>query len=510
MRAPAPEAKTMTLDVAFSIARSGLRLLDRQMAATSGNIANAGVEGHTRKTVDGRTLTAEGEGIGVRTRPAARDVDLALQASAIRTGGDAANAGLRSRLLSGVEAAHGTPGSEDSIAGALAALRSRFTLLREAPADAARQADAVQAAGDAVTRIRDVAGAIAAARQEAHDQMRAEAGAANAALGEIGRLTIDIRREIAVGRSAADLEDRRDQAISRLAESLDIGVIRKADGDVVVVARGGLTLPLRDDAFSVDVANVAPETFHGPGGTLPGLMLGGQDVTRRVLGGRLAAAAELRDATLPRMQAEIDVQAAQLADRFLRQGLRLFSDGAGNVPDPALPYAGGAMIGFAAEIRVNPAVQATPRLMRDGTDPWPGFAPNPPGGPAGFATLLDRVLDRSFGTESAPGVPHPAFATAGLGPDGTLTSTLSGQLTLQDYAAALVESQSGARAAADAAGERAQLLGGLLNDRIQARSGVDLDREVSSMVTLQTAYGVNARVISTLQAMWDALFGAVR
>jgi flagellar hook-associated protein FlgK len=30
------------------------------------------------------------------------------------------------------------------------------------------------------------------------------------------------------------------------------------------------------------------------------------------------------------------------------------------------------------------------------------------------------------------------------------------------------------------------------------------------MVELQNAYTVNARVVATIQAMWDALFGAVR
>jgi flagellar basal body rod protein FlgG len=46
--------------------------------------------------------------------------------------------------------------------------------------------------------------------------------------------------------------------------------------------------------------------------------------------------------------------------------------------------------------------------------------------------------------------------------------------------------------------------------RSQARSGVDVDREVAAMVELQNAYTVNARVVATIQAMWDALFGAVR
>jgi flagellar hook-associated protein 1 FlgK len=45
---------------------------------------------------------------------------------------------------------------------------------------------------------------------------------------------------------------------------------------------------------------------------------------------------------------------------------------------------------------------------------------------------------------------------------------------------------------------------------MQQRSGVDVDREVAAMVELQNAYTINARVIATVQAMWDALFGSVR
>jgi flagellar hook-associated protein 1 FlgK len=246
-------------------------------------------------------------------------------------------------------------------------------------------------------------------------------------------------------------------------------------------------------------------------------MLRGEAATRRVIGGRMAAAAELRDLTLPRMQAELDLAAAHTAARFEAQGLRLFTDGAGTVPDVTLPYAGGPVLGFAAAIGVNPAVAADPTLVRDGTHAVvavPGgataFAPNPPGGPAGFAVLLDRVLDFSFGANVAPGSTHPGIPTAALGPDGTLVSTLSGLASLEAYGGALVAAQSGARAEAEAARERAGTLGELLGGRMQQRSGVDVDREVAAMVELQNAYTINARVIATVQAMWDALFASVR
>jgi flagellar hook-associated protein 1 FlgK len=508
----------MTLDLAFSVARSGLRLLDRQMARAADDIANAGTEGHTRKILDGQALTAAGEGLGVRSRPAARDVDLALQAAETRARGTAAAGDLRVRLLSAVEVAHGRPEDGDSIGGLLSGLRASLVSLREAPEDPIRRSAVVSAGETLATRYNGIASAIGAARQGAHDALAEEARAANDALAEIGRLTTDIRREMAAGRSGAALEDQRDLAIGRLSESLDITVIGSATGEITLVARGGVVLPTDGSAtFSVAAATVGTGAYHGGAGTLPGLMLGGRDVTRQVLGGRMAAAAELRDLTLPRMQAELDLSAAHTAARFQAQGLRLFTDAAGAVPNVALPYATGGALGFAGVIRVNAAVAADPALVRDGTHAVaaaPGgptaFTPNPAGGPAGFATLLDRVLDFTFGAEQAAGAPQPPIASAGLGPDGTLVSALSGLPTLEAHGGALVAAQAGARATAEDARDRAGALRELLGERLQQRSGVDVDREVAAMVELQNAYTVNARVIATLQSMWDALFASVR
>ncbi|QYU67302.1 hypothetical protein J4558_20550 [Leptolyngbya sp. 15MV] len=128
----------MSLDLALSVARGGLRLLDRQMARAADDIANAGTEGHTRKAVEGRALVANGTGIGARALPATRDVDLALQAAAMRAGGDEAAAGLRQRLLAQVDTAHGRPEDGGSLAGRLSALHAGLAALREAPEETAR------------------------------------------------------------------------------------------------------------------------------------------------------------------------------------------------------------------------------------------------------------------------------------------------------------------------------------------------------------------------------------
>jgi flagellar hook-associated protein 1 FlgK len=509
----------MSLDAALLIARTGLLHTQRALAAAADDIANADTAGHTDKTVAGRAVQVEGWGIGVRSLAPRRDVDAALVAERDRSRAAAAAAELRLRLLQGIEAAHGTSAAADGLGDLMAALRTGFEDLRADPAEPGRQAGLLLRATALARRLNEISAAIGKARQEAQDGVVAEVARINASLREIAALTREIRDQIARTGEAAALEDQRDAAIARLSESLEVRALKREDGGLVLVARGGMVLPLdeRADAFTTADATLGPSAFHGPGGTIPGILLGGVDVTRSLAGGRLAECVALRDQTLPRYQAEADIAAVNLAARFEGQGLRLFTDAAGAVPDPLLPYPGSAQLGFAGLIRVNPAVAANPALLRDGTHAVAGsptgpsaFTPNPPGGPAGFTTLLDRILDFTFGGQAQPGVAWSPFATSGLGPDGTLSSPFGAPPTLEAHAALLTAVHTADRAAASEALAGARGLAEGLEARFAERSGVDVDAEMAAMVALQNAYAANARVLSTVQSMWDALLGAVR
>jgi flagellar hook-associated protein 1 FlgK len=502
----------MSLDVSLNNARSGLALIGRQLGQAAADVANAGTAGYTDKRIEGRALTAQGQPFGVRALPAERLVDAALAARMLQTRAGDAAAAVREGALSRIEQAHGLLGSEQSLADLTARLNEGLLAVRDAPADASRQRAVVTAAEDLAARFHAVSDAVLAVRQDAQDGMVSEVAALNAALREIARLTGEIRPELASGRSVADLEDRRDVVLARVAESLDVTVLRAADGSVTIVTRGGTTLPLdRDrDVLGVDAATVGASAYFGPGGTLPGINLGGTDVTASLTGGRLGEYRALRDEVAPRMQAELDVLATGFAARFEAQGVRLFVDPGGAVPDPAAPYAASGAMGFAGTIQVSAAVRGSPALVRDGTHARPGFVPNPPGGPAGFTVLLDRVLTFALGPEAEPGVPHPGFAASALGPNGRLLARVVSQGSLAAQAGQVVVVQSAERADATRAREaQATLLAGL-EARFSAQSGVDVDREMAAMVVLQNAYAANARVISAVQQMFDSLFAAVR
>ena len=325
----------------------------------------------------------------------------------------------------------------------------------------------------------------------------------------------------AAGQSTADLENQRDAAVGSLSQLLDVNVRGQPNGNLLIITAGGLMLPTTGtaDRLSTGSAVVEPNSFY-PGGGIPSIRFGNADVTGQLRGGQIGANIALRDTILPTDQAELDELAQNLAGRFDAQGLTLFTDPDGNVLPPAgtpTPPVQNGYIGFAATIQVNAAVQNDPSLVRDGTHDVAAtpngpsaFLVNPLSGPAGFTTMINRVLNYALGAEAQSGVPQPASNTVGLGPAGNLNAPYVAPATLGQLAATMVSAQ------AQASGNTSKQLGTeqavqtTLVKQLSAQSGVNMDTEMSNMIQLQNAYIANAKVIATVQAMWADLIATVR
>lgn len=527
----------MGLDAALGISVSGLRAINQQLRVVSNNIANAEVEGYTAKKVPTTSVVADGRGIGVRTEPVQRATEAALQRAVWQREAGVAGAEVRTEILQPLEALHGRPENGDSLAGLAGRVRDGFIALAASPSSTSLQVEVVDAADALATKLNTLSAAVTDARNRTQQRLVDGVAEANRLLAEAGSLTREIVRLKTEGQSTAELEDKRDTVIGRLAALMDLRVVLNEKGEMTAFTKGGQTVPLRDGALAVSGASLAPQSYYEPGGgVVPPVLLidpadpeNPKDLTRGQLGGELGALVSLRDETLPRMQAELDELAHKLARRFDQQGLRLFTDARGNVPQETQGQGQKGYVGFAAEIRVFAAVVENPALVRDGTHavpgglpPWPAtrevqapygdpFTPNPPGGPASFDGLVKRILDFTFGAQLGIGRPHdPPLLTAGLGPRADLTSPIAATGTLGDFAAGLVSAQTGEYAAAKASAESLASTRDLLANRYADAVGVNLDKEMALLIQLQNAYAANARVITTSQAMWDALLAAVR
>ncbi len=488
----------MTIAAALSIATGGLANINSQLALVSQNVANASTPGYSAEIATQQDLVADGIGLGVRSGPAVRNVDTALQSEVFSQNATVAGLQTRQTALQALDSIQGTPGQNTDIASLIGNLQDQFSDLLNDPSNQTQQAQVVSAASTLAQSINTLSNAYTAQRQTAQDGIVAAVATANSTLASIGNLSTQIIRLKSIGQSTADLENQRDAAVATLSQLVSVKVLEQPNGDVMVTTSSGLTLPIHanPNPLSTSDVNVQSGTYY-PGGGIPAIMLGGADVTRQLQGGQIGANITLRDTTLPTDQAELDELSQNMATRFANNGLTLFTDPAGNVPVATPPPAQNGYVGFSSAIQVNPAVQSNPSAVRDGT-------PSVSGGLAGFTGIIESVLNNTLG-----GNPPLNANSSGLGPAGNLNAPYVSPPTLGQLASSMVSAQAQDSGSTTNQLATEQTVQSTLSNKLTTQSGVDMDTEMSTMIELQNAYGANAKIIAAVQAMWAQLLNSV-
>jgi flagellar hook-associated protein 1 FlgK len=165
--------------------------------------------------------------------------------------------------------------------------------------------------------------------------------------------------------------------------------------------------------------------------------------------------------------------------------LPLFTDG--NAPfTGAITASGNQAIGFAGRIAVNAAVLADPSKLVM-------FQTAPPT-PSGDATRPNFIWNQLAGAL----IDFPP--SSGLG-----SANVPFHGTLGAFASQVISQQSQAANSADNLKQGQDIIVNALQQRFQRASGVDIDTEMSHLIALQTTYGANARVLTTVKQMMDTL-----
>ena len=168
--------------------------------------------------------------------------------------------------------------------------------------------------------------------------------------------------------------------------------------------------------------------------------------------------------------------------------LPLFLDGTTPITG-ALTSAGSQTTGLAGRITVNGAVAAAPGSLvayAAGTAAGDPTRPN---------FLLGQLTSATLTYASTTGI-------------GSAQQPFSG--TLATYMSAIMSQQSQAANAATNLQQGQDTVVSALQQRFNSTSGVSIDTELSNLIALQSAYGANARVMSTIQQMMSTLLQAVQ
>lgn len=325
---------------ALDSALSGLRVAQQQMSVLSNNISNVNTEGYTRKILPQEALTADAVTIGVKGGTIMRSVDLQLERDFWTQISSTNFYDVQAQYLDQIQEFHGPPDQELSIAAAVSDLRDNFLALSTVPDDLFSQQTTVNQAQFLAKKINDFAQLITQLRNDAQDQIEAGVNKINGLLEQIA----DLNRQISInnnsGKTTAALEDQRDMAAKELANEMEVDFFIRGDGIMAIQTTGGVELaaetarPLHFSPRPLGSQNYYPVSAAGiyTGGD-PDLVPSARDITSSALNGNIGGLLELRDSVLPQHLAQLDELAHKLATRFEEQGLRLFTDAAGQVPD---------------------------------------------------------------------------------------------------------------------------------------------------------------------------------
>jgi flagellar hook-associated protein 1 FlgK len=161
----------------------------------------------------------------------------------------------------------------------------------------------------------------------------------------------------------------------------------------------------------------------------------------------------------------------------------MFTDG--TVPfTNATTASGSETVGFAGRIAVNPALLGAPgKLTLYDTNTATGDPTRP-------NFIYNQLTGASFAFSAESGL-----GDAGSPFTGSVPNFLRQMLAMQGQNAANASNlQQGQDVVVNA-----------LQQRVNEASGVNIDQEMANLISLQTAYGANARVMSTVRDMLDTL-----
>ena len=326
----------MSLNIARSVAFSGLSATSVQISVTSSNISNADTTGYTAKTANQSSSVTNGVGTGVTVTGITSTVDKLLLKSLISATSDLGSADTTNSYLTSLEKLYGSTSSTTgtSLANSIASLESALSSLASTPSSASLQSSVVSALDDVASQLRETSSGIQKLRADADQDISSSIDDVNANLEQIADLNAAIKQTAAAGQSTADLEDQRNTALQDVASKMNISYFTASNGDLQIYTTSGQAL-VDSSAHTISytaAANVTAATTYTAGSSSSGfsaITVNGVDITSQISGGDIGALVTLRDKTLPAAQSQLDQLAQQLAS-----AMNSVSNGASSVPAP--------------------------------------------------------------------------------------------------------------------------------------------------------------------------------
>ena len=491
------------LNAGLFIGLSGLQAQQSALNVVGHNIANVNTPGYSRQRADlsSNLSVVEGQvyfgtGVSLNTVQGIRDrfLDLQIYRETARQSG-------ANERYSGVDAVASSLGDtgDTGIDAQVQAFFQSFQELATKPEDMALRQNVV---GKAQTMI----SGLQTRYRLLEDQRNSADQAVTSLLGEINTLTSQIAKlnqQIATESDAGmdnDAWDQRKALTDRLAGLVGINVTEGSKGEYqITLDTGAAVLVSSGVSYSLQKGAIDPATGYASVVSSMGDLL--VDVTQSIREGQLGAKLDLRDNILVGFQRQLDQLTAGVASKVNqahKNGITLdgttsggdffvsagtTSNGGTDLPPGIL--AGSFYKGMVKGLSLNSAISGNLSLIAAAGIPVPPALTSAAGDNSNANAIAK--LQSQTGT-----VDTNADGIGDSGPFSTVIGTLVNDVGTQSLT---YKAQSDTQQ---------NLVVALQNQRDRI-SGVDLDEEATSMMTLQRGYQASARFLSVINQLTDQL-----
>lgn len=484
----------MSLTQSTSNALSSLSTVSEQISVVSQNIARVNNTNATRKVAN----IVSGPGGGVSIASISRTANKLLLDTYLNAN---ASSQTQTAINSALDQLQNTVGDTNSATSPAALISKLNTSLQDYssnPQNSAVGATVVTAAQELATALNSATQAVTDVRNQADSDIATSVANINDLLSQFQSLNQQIVSASGSGKDITDALDSRDAVLKQLSNEVGIRTATRDNGDMAIYTDSGVTLfdkTARKVTFQPST-NLSANSVGSPV-YADGVPIAGTQHTMSVSSGKLAGLVEVRDSIAPTYQSQLDEMARGLISTFAE------SDQSGSgLPDAAgLFTAGGSSAiptslapGLAGSIKVNPAVDPTQggnaELIRDGGIAGANYKYNTAGG----ASYTDRIqqLISNLG------------ASQTFDPSAQIHSSGS----VADYAKSSVSWLEALRQSSSNEAESRKTIADRATTSLSQDTGVNLDEEMTNLLSLERTYQASSRLINTVDAMISTLLQA--
>jgi flagellar hook-associated protein 1 FlgK len=354
----------MSLTLGLNTALSGLLTSQRGLDVISQNVVNVNTKGYTRKVMTPESRVLAGYGAGVQEGGVTRMVSQGLLKDIRRQTTNTGKLEVEQQYYPRIDDLFGDVADNTSIAHRLTDLNNAFETLGTEVNKPAVQWAAVQSAQDVANLMSSMTDSLQKLRAQSDRDVESTVAQVNDLVNNIYDLNQKIVKNGAISTGTSDLEDKRDVALTELSKLIDIQYYERTDGSMTIFTTAGeMLLDNQPMSLSYSATSSTEPWMTAAGGQFAKITVSGSgtDISSEITGGKLRAQLDMRDITIPGLQANLDEAAKQMTS-----ALNLAHNRGTSLPNVTSQYQGTRV--FAKQGDVVPTTTEAAATLYKGTN----------------------------------------------------------------------------------------------------------------------------------------------